>query len=219
MCIQTSSNFSDVTNPATARSNLYVYSKSDSDNILLNEESNLSDLTNHATARTNLNVHSTSEADGVYLNAGSNLGDLGDVVAARNTLNVHAKTEAAAAYLDSASNLSDIGSVESALINLGLDQSLLSNVSNSHSRADIGNLRVYFGTITGVSHNQSKVISVSENCFASTQSYIVIGSVSGDISGDTWAISTSKVSACSWKINNHEWDSSQIDWIAVGLGG
>lgn len=54
-------NLSDVPDKAKARSNLGIYSTTDSDNRYLNESNNLSDLNNKSTARANLDVYSKRE--------------------------------------------------------------------------------------------------------------------------------------------------------------
>lgn len=62
-----SNNLSDLTNSATARTNLNVYSKTESDGRYLNESSNLSDLPDKAAARTTLDVYSKTEGDSRYV--------------------------------------------------------------------------------------------------------------------------------------------------------
>ena len=87
-----SNNLSDLTNQATARTNLSVRSNSESDARYLIETNNLSDITNAATARTNLAVYSTSatytriESDARFLNESSNLADLDNASTARTNL-------------------------------------------------------------------------------------------------------------------------------------
>lgn len=58
-------NLSELTNKATARTNLSVYSKSESDGRYLNEDSNLSDLPDVNAARTNLELNSNGTTLGV----------------------------------------------------------------------------------------------------------------------------------------------------------
>ncbi len=60
-------NLSDVDSIPTARSNLSIYSKSESDNRYLRRSNNLNDLQNVQTARNNLDVWSKAEADNLYL--------------------------------------------------------------------------------------------------------------------------------------------------------
>lgn len=54
-------NLNDLQNKATARTNLDVYSKNESNNLYLSKGNNLSDLANIPTARGNLDVYSRSE--------------------------------------------------------------------------------------------------------------------------------------------------------------
>lgn len=84
-------NLSDVPDPAVARTNLDLLTKS----------SNLSDVPNAATARTNLDTFTKA----------SNLSDVVDKSAARTNLDLYTK----------ASNLSDIPSASSARTNLGVN--------------------------------------------------------------------------------------------------
>ena len=58
-----SNNLSDLDSAPIARTNLDVYSKSESDGKYLDELNNLSDLDDDSTARTNLDVYSKSEVD------------------------------------------------------------------------------------------------------------------------------------------------------------
>ena len=89
-----SSNLSDLPDVATARTNLDVYSKTESNDNFLNESSNLSDLANAATARTNLDVYSKAESSANFLNESSNLSDLTSPPVARTNLDVFSKSEA-----------------------------------------------------------------------------------------------------------------------------
>ena len=60
---QRANNLSDLTNTATARTNLSVYSKSEGDARYAQRANNLSDLTNTATARTNLGLGTAALAN------------------------------------------------------------------------------------------------------------------------------------------------------------
>ena len=80
-----SQNLSELTDVATARTNLDVYSKSEA----LAKANNLSDVPNKETARTNLEVYSKSEA----LTKDNNLSELTDKAVARTNLDVYSKSE------------------------------------------------------------------------------------------------------------------------------
>lgn len=86
-------NLSDLTNAATARSNLSVYSKTESDVKYPAKASNLSDLSDISAARTNLSIYSKGESDAAYLRKSNNLSDLGNLTTARTNLNVYSKTD------------------------------------------------------------------------------------------------------------------------------
>lgn len=114
--LKVASNFSDLSNLATARNNLSVFSKTEvnslitteratSDGKYLQRSNNLSDLTNTTTARTNLNVYSKAEtysraetysaveSNLTFLSKSDNLASLADKAASRNNLGVYSKTE------------------------------------------------------------------------------------------------------------------------------
>jgi len=61
-------NLADVPDKAAARTNLEVYSKTESDARYLDESQNLADLDDAAAARTNLGVYSKTESDQRYVN-------------------------------------------------------------------------------------------------------------------------------------------------------
>ena len=115
-----SSNLSDLTDTATARTNLGVYSTTESNANFLNESSNLSDLNNTATARTNLDVYSKAESNANFLDESSNLSDLPSTATARTNLDVYSKSESNANFLNESSNLSDLTNTTTARTNLGV---------------------------------------------------------------------------------------------------
>ena len=77
--LKKSENLNDLANKATARTNLSVYSKAESDANFLDAASNLSDLNNTTTARTNLDVFSKSEVNSKTISAGNGLTGGGDL--------------------------------------------------------------------------------------------------------------------------------------------
>lgn len=81
--LKKSENLNDLANKATARTNLSVYSKAESDAYFLDAASNLSDLNNTTTARTNLDVFSKSEVNSKTISAGNGLTGGGDLSANR----------------------------------------------------------------------------------------------------------------------------------------
>ena len=81
--LKKSENLNDLANKATARNNLNVYSKAESDANFLDAASNLSDLNNTTTALTNLNVFSKSEVNSKTISAGNGLTGGGDLSANR----------------------------------------------------------------------------------------------------------------------------------------
>ena len=89
-----SANLSDLADKAASRTNLGVYSKSETDAkdaLALEKASNLSDLANKETARSNLSVYSKSEVDSKHeldLKKAENLSDLADTEQARANLDV-----------------------------------------------------------------------------------------------------------------------------------
>ena len=89
-----SANLSDLADKAASRTNLGVYSKSETDAndaLALKKASNLSDLANKETARSNLDVYSKSEVDSKHeldLKKAENLSDLADTEQARANLDV-----------------------------------------------------------------------------------------------------------------------------------
>lgn len=91
-----SANLSDLTDKATSRSNLGVYSKAESDTaeaLNLKKASNLSDLADIATARSNLQVRSIVESDAEYLTRLADFADLHDKAACRDNLEVPHKSK------------------------------------------------------------------------------------------------------------------------------
>lgn len=94
-----SSNLSDLADKAASRTNLSVYSKSETDAndaLALKKASNLSDLANKETARSNLSVYSKSEVDSkqeLDLKKAENLSDLADTGQARANLDVPQKRD------------------------------------------------------------------------------------------------------------------------------
>lgn len=81
--LKKSENLNDLANKSTARTNLSVYSKAESDANFLDAASNLSDLNNTTTARTNLDVFSKSEVNSKTISAGNGLTGGGDLSANR----------------------------------------------------------------------------------------------------------------------------------------
>lgn len=77
--LKKSENLNDLANKATARTNLSVYSKAESDANFLDAASNLSDLNNTTTARTNLDVFSKTEVNSKTISAGNGLTGGGDL--------------------------------------------------------------------------------------------------------------------------------------------
>ena len=94
-----SANLSDLADKAASRTNLGVYSKSETDAkdaLALEKASNLSDLANKETARSNLSVYSKSEVDSKHeldLKKAENLSDLADTEQARANLDVPQKRD------------------------------------------------------------------------------------------------------------------------------
>lgn len=100
-----SANLSDLGNKAESRTNLEVYSKTETDAkdaLDLKKASNLSDLANKATARTNLDVYGKSETynktetdtqEALNLKKSANLADLADKAISRANLDVPQKCE------------------------------------------------------------------------------------------------------------------------------
>ena len=114
--LKVASNFADLSNLPTARSNLSVFSKAEvnsltaterttSDGKYLQRLSNLSDLVDVTAARANLNVfsktetyaktetYSQTEAGNIFLSKADNLASLVDKSAARTNLDVYSKAE------------------------------------------------------------------------------------------------------------------------------
>ena len=89
-----SANLSDLADKVASRTNLGVYSKSETDAkdaLALEKASNLLDLANKETARSNLSVYSKSEVDSKHeldLKKAENLSDLADTEQARANLDV-----------------------------------------------------------------------------------------------------------------------------------
>ena len=94
-----SANLSDLADKAASRTNLSVYSKSETDAndaLALKKASNLSDLANKETARSNLSVYSKSEVDSkqeLDLKKAETLSDLADTGQARANLDVPQKRD------------------------------------------------------------------------------------------------------------------------------
>ena len=94
-----SANLSDLADKSASRTNLSVYSKSETDAndaLALKKASNLSDLANKETARSNLSVYSKSEVDSKHeldLKKAENLSDLADTGQARANLDVPQKRD------------------------------------------------------------------------------------------------------------------------------
>lgn len=94
-----SANLSDLADKSASRTNLSVYSKSETDAkdaLALEKASNLSDLANKETARSNLSVYSKSEVDSKHeldLKKAENLSDLADTGQARANLDVPQKRD------------------------------------------------------------------------------------------------------------------------------
>lgn len=85
--LKRSNNLSDVTNVATARTNLGIYSKAEAEATFLIKASNLSDLTSVSAARTNLGLGTIATASANdYLSKSGNLSGLANQTAARNNL-------------------------------------------------------------------------------------------------------------------------------------
>lgn len=124
--LKKSENLNDLANKATARTNLSVYSKAESDANFLDAASNLSDLNNTTTARTNLDVFSKSEVNNKNILSGAGLTGGGDLSIDRTI---------------SMSTPSTVGA--------GSSNSTVSGASSTHSHAlDVtGNVSILTGTI------------------------------------------------------------------------
>ena len=124
--LKKSENLNDLANKATARNNLNVYSKAESDANFLDAASNLSDLNNTTTARTNLSVYSKSEVNSKNILSGAGLTGGGDLSIDRTI---------------SMSTPSTVGA--------GNSNSTVSGASSTHSHAlnVTGNVAVLTGTI------------------------------------------------------------------------
>lgn len=112
-------NLSDVTNTATARSNLSVYSKAETDAKYPVIANALSDVDN-TTARYNLSIYSKVESDAKYATKGANLGDLASLTSARSNLSVYSIGQCNATFNARANNLSDVASASAARTNLAV---------------------------------------------------------------------------------------------------
>ena len=94
-----SANLSDLADKSASRTNLSVYSKSETDAndaLALKKASNFSDLANKETARSNLSVYSKSEVDSKHeldLKKAENLSDVADTGQARANLDVPQKRD------------------------------------------------------------------------------------------------------------------------------
>lgn len=105
-----SANLSDLADMASSRSNLGVYSKTESDTaeaLNLKKASNLSDLADIAMARSNLQVRSIVESDAEYLTRLADFADLHDKAACRDNLEVPHKSKLSP--LERSGILSDYG--------------------------------------------------------------------------------------------------------------
>lgn len=208
------SNLSDLTDVTAARGTLDVYSKSEVSAQVLDESSNLSDLTDIGAARTTLSVNSKAEDTALFLDESSNLSDLPNKTTARSNLGVYSTTDTSNHMLNESSNLSDLHNITTARNNLGLDQALTTNVLGSYGRADIGNLRIFYGS-QSVAGRGTVTKSISP-CFSGTNSYSIISNntYSGIVS--QYASSVVRQSGCTFQINNNNTSSVYINWIAIG---
>lgn len=87
--LKRTTNLSDLNSLSSARTNLEVYSKTETNNLIspkMNKASNLSDVSSVTSARTNLSVYSKSETDNKHLIKASNLSDLASASIARSNL-------------------------------------------------------------------------------------------------------------------------------------
>jgi microcystin-dependent protein len=91
--LRISNNLSDLSNASTARTNLSVFSITQTDAKYLFKASNLSDLASVSTARTNISVYSQAETDAKYPTKANNLSDLASAATARTNLDVYSKAE------------------------------------------------------------------------------------------------------------------------------
>ena len=153
--LKKSENLSDLANKATARTNLSVYSKAESDASFLDAASNLSDLNNVATARTNLNVYSKTETDNNFLDAASNLTDLANTTTARTNLDVFSKSEVNSKTISAGNGLTGGGDLSAnRTISMGTPSTVgqatsntASGTTHTHALDVTSNVAVLTGTI------------------------------------------------------------------------
>lgn len=128
-------NLSDVPDKNAARTNLDVYSKSESTAKFMMGGNNLSELTDVKASRTKLDVYSKGESEGKFLQASKNLNDLVDVPTARTNLDVYSKGEALAAK----NNLSEVSDKAAARTNLGVSSTVESDTKYVPKTTKINN--------------------------------------------------------------------------------
>lgn len=100
-------NLNDLTDVIVARSNLNVYSETESNNLFVSKSKNLSDI-NVSLARTNLNVYSKDESNLRTFSKEANLSDLPDITEARDNIDVYSTSEIDNAFVKKTNNLSDV---------------------------------------------------------------------------------------------------------------
>ncbi|PWW04980.1 tail fiber domain-containing protein [Mangrovibacter plantisponsor] len=111
--LKIASNLSDLDSVSTARANLNVYSKTETDNSYVTKTLTINghDL-NTDIVLSKSDVGLSTVTDDAQLKIASNLSDLNDTATARTNLDVYSKEETDSTYVAIANNLSDIDATE-----------------------------------------------------------------------------------------------------------